>query len=241
MLKSDMVKGERPEGANRGAVDLQEWRPFKLVRKTLVSPNVYRFVLALPRPDDVLGLPAGQHIALRAIIKGKAVARSYTPVSNNSDLGRIELLVKVYDQSLMTKHLEKMEVGKTIDIRGPKRAMQYKPGKYAKHIGMIAGGTGITTMFQMNREICEDESDPTTLSLLYANNTEADMLLREELDGYATQCPNKFCVHYILTKPSEGWTGSTVLSQQLSPSSIFQPRPTTLRCFCVGRRPWCRR
>lgn len=190
------------------AVDPQEWRPFKLVRKTLVSPNVYRLVFALQRPDHILGLPTGQHVALRAVIDGKAVSRSYTPVSNNSDLGRIELLIKVYDKGLMTKHLEAMNVGETIDIRGPKGAMQYKPLEYAKHIGMIAGGTGITPMFQMIRAICEDESDTTTMSLLYANNTEADILLREELDGYVKQCPEKFRVHYVLAKPSESWTGS---------------------------------
>ncbi|KAJ4300646.1 hypothetical protein N0V88_003331 [Collariella sp. IMI 366227] len=190
-------------------VDPQEWRPFKLVRKTLVSPNVYRLVFALPRPDDIFGLPTGQHISLRATINGKTVARSYTPVSNNSDLGRIELLIKVYDQGLLTKHLEGMKVGETIDIRGPKGAMQYKPLEYAKHIGMIAGGTGITPMFQMIRAICEDETDTTKLSLLYANNTEDDILLREELDGYVKQCPEKLSVHYVLSRPSEGWTGSS--------------------------------
>ncbi|EGS21309.1 uncharacterized protein CTHT_0031630 [Thermochaetoides thermophila DSM 1495] len=83
----------------------------------------------------------------------------------------------------------------TTDIRGPKRAIQYKPSGYAKHIG-----TGVTPMFQMIRSICEDESDPTRLNLLYANNTKADILLREELDGYMKQCPNKFRVHYILMK-----------------------------------------
>jgi cytochrome-b5 reductase len=191
------------------AVDPMEWRSFKLVRKTLVSPNVYRFVFALPRADQPLGLPTGQHVALRATINGKMVARSYTPVSNNSDLGRIELLIKVYDKGLLTQHLEGMEVGQTIDIRGPKGAMQYKPLEYAKHIGMIAGGTGITPMFQMIRAICEDDSDTTTMSLLYASNTEADILLRDELDNYVKQCPGKLRVQYVLAKPSEGWTGST--------------------------------
>lgn len=191
------------------ALDPHEWRRFKLVRKTLVSPNVYRLVFALQRANDVLGLPTGQHIALRATVGGKTVARSYTPVSNNSDLGRIEMLVKVYDKGLMTKHLEGMEVGETIDIRGPKGSMQYQPLVYAKHIGMVAGGTGITPMFQVIRAICEDESDTTTMSLLYANNTEADILLREELDAYMKLCPGKLRVHYVLARPSEGWTGSS--------------------------------
>ncbi|PKS06185.1 hypothetical protein jhhlp_007502 [Lomentospora prolificans] len=186
----------------------KNWKSFKLVRKTLVSPNVYRLVFALPHFEDVLGLPTGQHIALRAVIDGQNVSRSYTPISNNSDLGRIELLIKVYDKGLMTKHLEGMKIGETIDIRGPKGAMQYS-NKYAKHIGMIAGGTGITPMYQLIRAICADESDNTKISLLYANNTENDILLREELDGFALQCPEKFQVQYVLGKASEDWKGPT--------------------------------
>lgn len=100
-------------------------------------------VFALPYADSILGLPTGQHIALQAVIGGKNVSRSYTPISNNSDLGRIEMIIKVYPKGLMTQHLANMKVGETIDIRGPKGSMQYGT-EYAKHIGMIAGGSGIT-------------------------------------------------------------------------------------------------
>lgn len=189
-------------------LDAQQWRPFKLVRKVVVSPNVYRLVFALPQHDDVLGLPTGQHVALCATIDGQTVARSYTPVSNNSDLGRIELVIKVYDKGLMTKHLEGMKIGQMIDIRGPKGAMQYSR-TYSKHIGMVAGGTGITPMYQLIRAICADESDDTKVSLLYANNNEEDILLKEELDGFAMQCPEKFQVHYVLAKPPPEWRGSS--------------------------------
>lgn len=124
-------------------LDPKQYRPFKLARKTLVAPNTYRFIFALPHANSVLGLPTGQHIALQATIGGKAISRSYTPISNNSDLGRIELLVKVYPTGLMTQHLANMDIGQTIDIRGPKGSMQYSLS-YAKQVGMIAGGSGIT-------------------------------------------------------------------------------------------------
>lgn len=187
-------------------LDPKTWRNFKLAKKILVSPNVYRFVFALPNPDDVLGLPTGQHIALRATIAGKSVARSYTPVSNNKDLGRIELLVKVYPAGLMTNHLASMEVGDEIEIRGPKGAMQYSRS-YADEVGMIAGGTGITPMYQLIRAICEDPEDNTKVSLLYANNTEQDILLREELDKFAKENPKKLKYQNVLAHPSDEWKG----------------------------------
>ncbi|EFX06380.1 FAD/NAD(P)-binding oxidoreductase [Grosmannia clavigera kw1407] len=181
--------------------------PLSLVRKTQVAPKVYRIIFALPRSNDPLGLPTGQHIALQAKINGESIARSYTPVSNNNDLGRIELLVKVYEGGLMTEHLEKMQIGDTIDIRGPKGTMEYNQS-YARHIGMIAGGTGIAPMYQLVRAICEDTSDKTKVSLIYANNSESDILLFEELEGFVKQCPGKFDVHYVLTKPPVDWKGS---------------------------------
>lgn len=187
-------------------LDPRQWRPFTLTRKDGVAPHVYRFVFALPSTDDILGLPTGQHIALRATINGQSVSRSYTPVSNNSDTGRIELLIKVYPNGAMTRYLEDMKIGETIEIRGPKGAMQYSR-QYAKHIGMIAGGTGITPMYQLIRAICEDPSDNTQISLLYANNAEEDILLRTELDTFAQRCPEKFQVHYILSHANEKWTG----------------------------------
>ncbi|KAK4446743.1 YWTD domain-containing protein [Podospora aff. communis PSN243] len=205
---SAALRSGKPVQSASAVLNPKEYRPFKLIRKTLVSPNVYRFVFALPHSQDVLGLPTGQHVALRATIDGKSISRSYTPVSNNSDLGRIELLIKVYDQGAMTQYLASMSVGQTIDIRGPKGAMQYSR-KYATKIGMIAGGTGITPMYQLIRAICEDDSDNTQISLIYANNTEEDILLRDELQGFAVQCPHKFRLHYVLSKPPAGWTGSS--------------------------------
>lgn len=64
-----------------------------------------------------------------------------------------------------------------VEIRRPKGAMKYVPNSYAKRIGMIAGGTGITSMYQGIRAICEDESDKTKIDLIYANNTVQDILL----------------------------------------------------------------
>jgi cytochrome-b5 reductase len=187
-------------------LDPRQFKNFPLTHKEVVSPNVYRFTFGLPNPNDILGLPTGQHIALRATINGKSVSRSYTPVSNNTDLGRIELLIKVYPQGLMTKHLEQMEIGDTIEIRGPKGAMQYSTS-YAKNIGMIAGGTGITPMYQLIRAICDDKEDTTKMTLLYANNTEEDILLRKELDDFARENPDKFSVQYVLSQAGEDWTG----------------------------------
>lgn len=47
---------------------------------------------------------------------------------------------------------------------------------------MLAGGSGITPMYQVARCLLGDPGEFTTISLIYANVTEEDILLRKELD-----------------------------------------------------------
>lgn len=101
--------------------------------------------------------------------------------------------------------------------------MKYRPG-LCKKIGMVAGGTGITPMYQVIRAICEDERDTTEVSLIYANRTEEDILLREELDTFARRYPKNFRVYYMLDKPPVGWTGgSGFVTQDLMAERLPQP------------------
>ena len=102
-------------------LDPQQWKEFPLIEKTYISSNTslcvpsnipyfffhvsdvlisYRF--GLPHPQDVLGLPIGQHISIQAEINGKDIMRSYTPTSSDDDLGHFELLVKAGSRSWRT-------------------------------------------------------------------------------------------------------------------------------------------
>jgi cytochrome-b5 reductase len=133
----------------KGYLKPQEYQKLPLVQMDKLSSNTFRFVFKLPNPDTILGLPIGQHISIRTEIDGKAVSRSYTPVSNNSDPGELRLVIKIYpDGELTGKYLQNLQVGDQVEVRGPKGAMRYRKGM-VKGIGMIAGGTGITPMYQV--------------------------------------------------------------------------------------------
>ena len=42
--------------------------------------------------------------------------------------------------------------------------------KKVKHLGFVAGGSGIAPFLQIIRTICQDKSDNTNISLIFANN-----------------------------------------------------------------------
>lgn len=183
-----------------------------MTKKTVVSHNVAIYRFSLRRPTDILGLPIGQHISLAATIPGqpKEVVRSYTPISSDKDAGYFDLLIKSYPQGNISKYLTTLEIGQTMKVRGPKGAMVYTPNM-CRHIGMIAGGTGITPMLQLIKAIIRNRprnggNDTTQVDLIFANVNPEDILLKDELDQLAKE-DDRFRVYYVLNNPPQDWTG----------------------------------
>ncbi|CEL10460.1 Putative NADH-cytochrome b-5 reductase [Aspergillus calidoustus] len=222
------VKSRRGPRSNphlvKGFLDPKEYKSLPLIRKEALSSSVFKFVFQLPTPQTVIGLPIGQHVAIKGDIDGVVVSRSYTPTSNNLDRGVLELVIKCYPDGLLTgRYLANLQIGEHAQFRGPKGAMKYTKG-LCKKIGMIAGGTGITPMYQLIRAICEDATDLTEVSLIYANRSEEDILLREELEAFGQANPRNLKVWYMLDVPPENWTYGTgyvtaeIMKERLPPS-----------------------
>lgn len=191
----------------KGSIDPENFKQFKLVKRTQLSHNVAKFRFALPTPTSVLGLPIGQHISCRGTDgQGEEVIKPYTPTTLDSDVGYFELVIKMYPQGRMSHHFREMREGDYMAVKGPKGRFRYQPGQ-VRAFGMIAGGSGITPMFQVARAVLENPSDKTKVYLIYANVTSDDILLKEELEGLTSNYPDRFKVYYVLNQPPEGWTG----------------------------------
>ncbi|CAL2045441.1 unnamed protein product [Caenorhabditis brenneri] len=207
--------------------------PLPLIEKFEVSHDTRKFRFGLPTNNHILGLPIGQHVYLSATIDGKLIVRPYTPVSSDEDKGFVDLMVKVYfkntnekfpDGGKMSQHLESLKIGDTINFRGPQGNIVYKGhGLFSlradkksepkirdfKFLSMIAGGTGITPMLQVIAAILRDPTDATQIRLLFANQTEDDILCRKELDDLEEKHPNRFRVWYTVDRPPAIWKYSS--------------------------------
>ncbi|XP_058755749.1 NADH--cytochrome b5 reductase 1-like [Vicia villosa] len=189
----------------KGCLDPENFQEFKLVKRTQLSHNVAKFRFELPDSSSVLGLPIGQHISCRGKDSlGEEVIKPYTPTTLDTDIGYFELVVKMYPQGRMSHHFSEMREGDYLDVKGPKGRFKYQPNQ-VKVFGMIAGGTGITPMFQVIRAILENPQDKTYINLIYANVTREDILLKQELDLLAVKFPYRLKVYYVLNQPPEIW------------------------------------
>uniref|UniRef100_A0A0K0ECW1 NADH-cytochrome b5 reductase n=2 Tax=Strongyloides stercoralis TaxID=6248 RepID=A0A0K0ECW1_STRER len=195
-------------------VNPEEKYNLKLIKKKEISHDTRLFTFELPSSDECLGLPYGQHVNLIAKIDGKTVIRSYTPVSSDDDK----------EGGKMTQHLESLSIGDSIDFRGPQGLIVYDGcGKFSvcpkknsppnvkkfKEIGLIGGGSGITPLYQIIKSVLKNPNDMTKMYLLYANQSENDILLREEFDSFAKDYPHKFSVWYTVDKANNEWKYST--------------------------------
>lgn len=257
---------------NRTVLPLEEFRPFPLIRKKVLSHDTAEFTFGLPAPEQVLGLPTGQHISLRFYQTDKEtgnktqVMRSYTPVSDNSTLGEVSLVIKIYkagvhpkfpDGGKLSQHLDSLKIGDTIDIKGPKGHMEYLGNNgnfWTKPVGkpkratqynqfiMIAGGTGITPMLQVLNYMFRNpgECNSVKVNLLYANQTEDDILVRKELESLVKDYPNQFKLHYTVDKPPEtGWEYSNgfISKEMIEEFCLFNGSAKDTQVFMCGPPP----
>jgi len=244
-------------GPPRALEDPNVKYPLRLIDKVEVSADTRRFRFALPSKDHILGLPVGQHIYLSARIDGNLVIRPYTPVSSDDDLGYFDLVIKVYfknvhpkfpDGGKMSQYLNDLDIGETVDVRGPSGLLVYTgPGELSvrpdkrspakvrpvKKIGMIAGGTGITPMLQLIRQVFKDPADSTELWLLFANQTEEDILLREELEEIAEEHGDRFHLWYTVDRPAQDWKYSSgFVSAEMIEQHLPPPGEGTAVVMC---------
>ncbi|RDA95526.1 hypothetical protein CP533_5436, partial [Ophiocordyceps camponoti-saundersi (nom. inval.)] len=218
-------------GGDQGFVSL------KLKDVETVNHNTKRFRFELPESDMVSGL----HVASAVLTKFKGegdekpTVRPYTPVSDEDEQGHIDLLIKKYSGGPMSSYLHDMQPGQTLDFKGPLPKYPWAENKH-EHIGLIAGGTGITPMYQLLRTIFSNPNDKTKVTLVFGNVSEEDILLRKELIELENTYPQRFRAFYVLDKAPKGkWSGATgFITKDLLKSVLPEPKDENVKLFVCG-------
>jgi cytochrome-b5 reductase len=232
-ISKAIVEANKPTftGGDQGFVSLV------LSEVETLNHNVKRLRFKLPGDDYVSGLPITSAVITK--YKGpemeKPVIRPYTPTSDETQPGYIEFVIKRYPNGPMSEHIHNMQSGQRLDFKGPIPKYPWTPNKH-DHLVMIAGGTGITPMYQLMRKIFSDpEKDKTKVTLLYGNISEDDILLKRELEDLENTYPQRFRAFYVLDKPSSNWTqGKGYVTKELIKTVSPEPKEENIKILVCG-------
>ena len=92
-----------------------------------------------------------------------------------------------------------------MSFAGPLKGYAWTPNKHPQ-ITLIAGGSGITPVYQLIQGILKNPEEKTKITLVYGVNTDEDILLRDRFDEYERRFPGRFRAFYTVSKPAEGST-----------------------------------
>ncbi|RKU44566.1 NADH-cytochrome b5 reductase [Coniochaeta pulveracea] len=201
----------------------------------IINHNTKRFRFKLPEEDQVSGLTACSAILTKFTPEGgKPVVRPYTPISDEDAKGFMDLMVKKYEQGPMSSHMHDMIPGQRLDIKGPLPKYKWEENKH-QHIACIAGGTGITPMYQLFRAIFKNPNDKTKVTLVVGNVTQEDILLKNQLEELENTYPQRFRAFYVLDKPPKEWVGqSGYITKDLLKQVLPEPKSENIKVFVCG-------
>ncbi|GKZ19061.1 NADH-cytochrome b5 reductase [Aspergillus brasiliensis] len=213
----------------------QGWFDLKLSEIEVLNHNTKRLRFEFEDKEALSGIQVASALLTKfKPADAKAVIRPYTPTSDEETPGYIDLVVKVYPNGPMSEHLHSMNVGQRLDFKGPILKYPWETNKH-NHICLIAGGTGITPMYQLAREIFKNPEDQTKVTLVFGNVKEEDILLKKEFEELENTYPRRFRAFYVLDNPPKEWTGGKgYINKELLKTVLPEPKEENIKIFVCG-------
>ncbi|VUZ53101.1 unnamed protein product [Hymenolepis diminuta] len=226
----------------------------RLMAREVLTHDTNLYTFGFPSHNDILGLPVGACICLHARIKGEDVRRPYTPITLDDFIGNVKIVVKTYRKDVnpkfpaggkMSQYLESLSVGDGIDVSGPYGSIRYLgDGDFevkganarklkAENINMICGGSGLTPMYQILKYILNSSTDKSKIALIFANQTEQDIILRDELEQLRDANQSQFRLWYTVETPPEHWSYSVgYIDQKMIDEHCYPAGENTVNLLC---------
>ncbi|KAK1019429.1 hypothetical protein LTR54_000071 [Friedmanniomyces endolithicus] len=178
----------------------------------------------------------GFHMADKMLIRSYTPTRPLLPDPADDDpattdearamqdgAGTFDLVVKTYFPSAaqpggaMSNILDCIPIGEEVEIRGPTGEITYsghgvfdisgQEMKFTK-INLVLGGSGLTPGYALiARALLGAGEEGVEVRVVDANKSEADILLREELEQFVKESKGRLKVAHVLSHPSESWKG----------------------------------
>jgi CDP-4-dehydro-6-deoxyglucose reductase len=186
--------------------------------------NVRELVLRTESPEN-FQYKAGQFAMLHVPVEGaKPALRAYSIASDDRVTNGFRLLFKFVDNGLASTYVWSLKGGESLKFTGPfgKVFFQEPP---TDQIVFLNTGTGISQ--HLSYLVSKRELYPNLqYRMLFGVRSEKDIYIKDELDALTKEFKN-FKYEFVLSRPSESWTGKKGYIQNFMHEFNYKEIPTT--------------
>lgn len=181
------------------------------VREEAASTRTFRL-----RPAQGEELPvfrAGQYLSLKIQVGDSWLTRPYSiasaPYEAMGDDGFYEIAIRRKENGFWSEQVWKgWREGTPITASGPHGTFYFDPLRDSPDIVALAGGSGITPIRSMLREIAAGKLD-ARIALLYGTRHPDDIPFEAEIRELAARLPERIKATFVCSEPDERWYGPT--------------------------------
>ncbi len=149
---------------------------------------------------------AGQYVSLYTQVGDVHTCRPYSITSVPSAGQHYEITVKRMPDAFVSGHLvDNLAMGDELEISAPDGQFYYNPLIHGHSLIMLAGGSGITPIMSIIRDLTTRRPE-VGISLLYGSSRPDDIIFHDALDAIS-HAHSQFSVTHVLSEPPPGFAG----------------------------------
>ncbi|MVM29761.1 2Fe-2S iron-sulfur cluster binding domain-containing protein [Spirosoma sp. HMF4905] len=180
---------------------------------------------------------AGQFLTLIILHNGHEVRRSYS-LSSTPEEKALRLTIKRVQNGEISRYLhDTLRIGDVVTSLYPAGRFTLDEDQ-AGDVVLFGAGSGITPLFGLIKQMLGEES-AQRVTLFYSSPNERNIIFRDELNDLQDQFPERFRLIYLLSNPSDDWSGlrgrlNNVMLERLLPELIGASNPEEVRFYVCG-------
>lgn len=143
---------------------------------------------------------AGQHVAVRALVDGQELRRSYS-LCRPPETGRISIGIKRDHGGQFSSWAQtELHPGDTLEVMSPRGSFTSTLADFdGAHIAGIAAGSGVTPLMALATAVLS-RSATSRFTLLYTNRATADVMFLDDLADLKDRYPSRLALHHVLSR-----------------------------------------
>jgi ring-1,2-phenylacetyl-CoA epoxidase subunit PaaE len=140
----------------------------------------------------------GQYLTLRSAALGGDVRRSYSICAAPGEALRVGIR-HVPDGAFSGWLHTSLKAGDTLEAMEPQGRFGASVGKPARHVLLVAGGSGITPILSILKTLLAADAS-TQCTLLYGNRSAASTMFKEEIEDLKNRHLTRLSVHVVFSR-----------------------------------------